>query len=253
VFDASSDPSAAAVPATDPTIEVCERHLRLLAEVAEVAVEAAKSLGRSAVAAAREVEDVLGKDTWHSETARARALAGSKDAADAFAKASRALRLTLALEKATAETLRDLRAGVLPERKAVAAPAAESRKSAAAPAAGAASVDLLQEKVRDAVTDAIVAACEARAAHELAEDLNERLTECDRFGPLLRRPLREVVEQICADIGMGPEWIRLMDDDPAPFTPRPPPEWTITRSPDTPGLLCVRRQPKPPPNHPRLE
>src|SRR5215469_6383865 len=122
MFDATCDPAAETSPPADPTIEVCERHLRLLAEVGEIAMEVTRALGRSAVIAGKEVEEVLATDAWHPETARARALAGSKDAADAFAKVTRALRLTFALEKTTAELLRDLRAGVLPERKATSAP-----------------------------------------------------------------------------------------------------------------------------------
>jgi hypothetical protein len=61
-----------------------------------------------------------------------------------------------------------------------------------------------------------------------------------------------VVERICVDIGMAPEWIRLMDNDPAPFVPRPPPEWIIKGPPEVPELICVRQTP-PPPDPRRLE
>ena len=249
MFNASPDPAAeGSLPAADPTIEVCERHLRMLAEVGEIAMEVTRALGASAKAAAREVEVILSGEKWDPETARARALAGSKDAADAFQKVARALRLTLALEKATAEALRDLRAGIVPERRAPAAAKVEAPRDALA--APATRHDSLREKLRDVVTDAIMAACENSPARELSDDVNERLTESDHFGPLLRKPLREVVEGICADIGMAPEWIRLMDNDPRPFSPRPPPEWTIIGPPDVAELICVRVTPSPPPTTP---
>jgi hypothetical protein len=167
MFDATPDPAPGASQPADPTIEVCERHLRLLAEVGEIAMEVTRALGRSAVTAGKEVEEVLATDAWHPETARARALAGSKDAADAFAKVTRALRLTFALEKMTAEQLRDLRSGVLPERKATASAPVDARKPRQAPTSSAAHLDPLREKVRDVVTDAIMAACDISPAQEL--------------------------------------------------------------------------------------
>ena len=76
----------------------------------------------------------------------------------------------------------------------------------------------------------------------MAEDLDERLAEFDRFGPLLRRPLRDVVEQICADIRMGPDWIGLFDDEPgcvrrpdAPLRSRSPVLEVVSGPPRTRG------------------
>ena len=255
MFDAAADPAAEAAPPVDPTIAVCERHLRLLAEVGEIAMEVTRALGASATAAAREVEVILSGEKWDPETARARALAGSKDAADAFQKVTRALRLTLALEKATAETLRDLRAGVLPERK-TATPAARSQAPGGGAIPAASPRDALRETLRDLVTDAIAAA-DITPARELSHDLNERLTEADRFGPLLKRPLREVVEHICAEIRLAHDELALFGDELEPPPRPPPPEWMITGPPHAPELMCVRREippPTPPPvSGPRRE
>ena len=100
--------------ASDPMIEMAERHQRVLREVAEIAMEVTRGFGSSAIAAAHAAEVILADEIWQPETGRARALAGSKDAAEAFHKVTRALRLTLALERATVEALRDLRNGVAP-------------------------------------------------------------------------------------------------------------------------------------------
>ena len=47
---------------------------------------------------------------------------------------------------------------------------------------------------------------------DLVHDLRERLFETDRFGPLLKRPLLEVVGLICADIAVVPDWSRWSGD-----------------------------------------
>ncbi len=70
----------------------------------------------AAVAASAAVETILADEFWQPETGRARALAGARDAADAFQKVSRSLRLTLRLELETAEAVRDLRAGIVTRR-----------------------------------------------------------------------------------------------------------------------------------------
>jgi hypothetical protein len=253
MFDVAPDPVAEASPPVDPTIEVCERHLRLLAEVGEMAMEVTRAYSASAKAAARKVAEVLGDKVWQPETGMARALAGSRDAAEAFHKVTRALRLTFALEKATAEALRDLRAGVVAQRQATAAPSA-AREAGRAPAQPCASPHTPRDAGDPATEDTTAAAGDITPAREFRDDLAERLTESDRFGPLLRRPLREVVEQVCADIGAAPAWIGQFDDDRQPQPPptRPPPEWMIAGQPNSSERVCVRRE-TPQPATPRLE
>jgi hypothetical protein len=52
----------------------------------------------------------------------------------------------------------------------------------------------------------------------LAEALDERLDEDDAYMDLEDRPLREVVEQLCADLCIEPDWDRWTGDG---WTPRP--------------------------------
>jgi hypothetical protein len=180
MFDATPDDAPQPQTPPDPTIEVAERHLRLLAEVADLAMVAARASSALVVATAQAAAKIVAeKDgAWACEADKAYAVRASREAADAFTRITRALRLTLTLETATAERLRDLRAGVAPAR-------ANRAKDRAAQSG----VSL------DPVLD-------------LAHDLRERLTETDRFGPLLRRPLGEAVALICADIGVTPDWNR---------------------------------------------
>jgi hypothetical protein len=172
--------------------------------VAELAMEAARAGGALVVATAEAAAKLVAeKDgAWACESDKAYAVRGSREAADAFTRITRALRLTMALETATAERLRDLRAGVIHARQ---------DRASGGPTRPA-MLDPFREKVRERVADAIAEAAaddgDVDPALDLAHDLRERLTETDRFGPLLNRPLVEVVGLICADIGVTPDWSR---------------------------------------------
>ena len=65
----------------NPTLTICERQLELLGELAEMTIVVARSYAHAAVAAAAAVEAVVADEYYQSETERARALAGAKDAA----------------------------------------------------------------------------------------------------------------------------------------------------------------------------
>ena len=114
-------------PLADPTLAVAERQLALLGELAQIAMAAARAFGESAVAAAEAEKMILAEDCFVPEVGRARAC-GAKDAADSLQKVSRAVRLTMKLEMAVAEIVRDLRAGIVPVRRDGAALAGDSRR-----------------------------------------------------------------------------------------------------------------------------
>ena len=235
MFDAAADEASEPRTPPDPAIEIAERHLRLLAEVAELAMVAARAGSALVVAAAQAAAKIVAeKDgAWACEADKACAVRASREAADAFTRITRALRLTLALETATVERLRDLRAGTVS--------ACEDRAASGVAQLGAALV-LSREKVRERVADAIAEAAadggDIDAALDLAHDLRERLTESDRFGPLLKRPLIEVVGLICADIGVTPDWSRWSGEGRTPPRPTTP---TVRRS------LCEACSSEPPP------
>jgi len=120
------------------------------------------------------------------------------DAAGDFAKISRALRLTLDLEARFDEALRDLQSGkaaALGKRREASAlrdaKAEEDRRSAR------------RTQVETQVTIAIERESESEEAEEeLLEALDERLEWDNAYCDLTDRPLREVVGQLCADIGL---------------------------------------------------
>jgi hypothetical protein len=172
---------------------------------------------------------------------------GHRDAADAFHSVTRALRLTMALETATAERLRDLRAGVgagadrgppsgaLPKdgetpasSEAALAEAKDGQPSDVDPSMG-----VYRDTVRELVSEAIAAeVADEILANEMLGQVRERLSERDLFGPLMYRPLREVVARICDDIGLAPDWSRWEGDGwTVEYTPPRGPEWPLPWKP----------------------
>ncbi len=179
----------------DPIIALAQRQLAMLGDLAVMAMAVSRHYAAAAAAAAHAVEAILADEFWQPETGRARALAGARDAADGFQKVSRALRLTLRLEMTTAETLRDLRAGVAPAGAAavhpwtevLATPSAPERRSGARPAAGPSPRQETPDRER---TDYDV----------------ERLVEFDRPDRLPRGAFGETVDEFSGDIGVSADW-----------------------------------------------
>ena len=197
---------------TEPSLSVAERQLTMLGEMAHMGMVVTRAYAHAAVAASHAVEVILADDYWQPETGRARALAGAKDAADAFQKTSRSLRLTLVLEAATADTVRDLRAGIIPERKVAAiANACPASLADGAPAPGVERPDSENEPCEPHID---------RHGREI-----ERLVEFDRPDRPHPAGFRPTVNALYADIGACVDWetetlvMPILDD--APLKARP--------------------------------
>ena len=176
-------------PESDPTLAVAARQLVLLGELVEIAMEATRAFGASAVAAAQAEKTILGEEWFTPEVGRARAC-GAKDAADSLQKVTRAVRLTMKLQMAVAEIVRDIRAGVVTHSHA--GDRAETpcffNRSASVPA-GSSSPD--------------------RDSDWSRSDTNtERLLEFERPETLPHAPFRETVDALCTDVGATVDWTR---------------------------------------------
>ena len=101
------------VLALDPTLQLAQRQLLLLDELAEMAMATARAFTASAIAAAGAEERILANEYFSPEVGRARAC-GARAAAESFQKVARAVRLTLTLQMNLAEIVRDIRAGRVP-------------------------------------------------------------------------------------------------------------------------------------------
>ena len=204
------------VDPADPTLEVAERQLAMLGEVARMAMAVTRGCAAAALAASHAVEVILADEFYQPETGRARALAGAKDAADSFQKVSRALRLTLTLEKTVAEWVRDLRAGVVP--------AAPPKDTGETPA--------VQGGLQDLRRAAGSCPYDRESDRAGAERNTERLVDIERPDILPRAPFRETVDRIGADLGVAVDrstWsVGRAEVEYQALQPKPP-GWSETR------------------------
>ncbi len=190
-------PQSTPTPETDPTLAVAERQLVLLGELAEIVMVAARAFGSSAVAAAEAEKMVLVEEHFVPEVGRARAC-GAKDAAESLQKVARAARLTMKLQMAVAEMVRDIRAGVVTHSQA-GAPAGTPR---------------LSNPCADGVADS--RSTDRDTDWTRAETNTERLVEFERPETLPLASFRETVDTICADFGATVDWTGWKIEVPTP-------------------------------------
>lgn len=201
------DPSAAA-PAVDDAGRLAaavargERRLRVLEEISEIGMRLMRKL-----------EDPPAKD------------APRPDPAPEFAKLSRAVRLTIDLERRVEEDLRAILAGEVTAQK--------RRQTPEQPSIDA-DEDARQEarhRVGDQLELAIGRAMETESEYfERSAAMDERLQDDEAYDDVRGQPLREVVEQLCKDIGLDPDWSDWTDEG----WPEPPAGGPKARSPWSP-------------------
>ena len=182
---ADADTDTAAMAETVRDLERGERHLRMLAELSEIAMSLARSLGE--LAQARIEKEKNGED----------APARSEDAAAAVDKMAQTVRRTLALEARLAAGVKARRESLITER-------AERRAASAA-----AHETAVGEAIIEGLHDAYAATCPDAEYNELADrlldDAQEYLGDADEMRGWLDRPIGETVSRLCAAMGLDPE------------------------------------------------
>ena len=200
-------------PAT-PEIAQSERRLAMLRRLAELGMQIAEGLARRAVSAADDAEP-------------------KHDPAESFARASRAVRLTLALEARFEQELAALIAGDKAAEASRADPLPEPPRDPSRKPNPLDRASAHRNRVRDNVWDVMNhEITDIFRAQETLDDLHERLTEGDRYDSLLYRPLRESVEAICNDLGISPDWSRWTEDGFSPETRTTRRHWPSFWAPD---------------------
>jgi hypothetical protein len=185
LFPPTTPPAARAAQAH----ALIDRQLAMLTRLAEIGMEIAEAAGRRACALAEGGE------------AAPSLVAQGPDPGLAYARAARAVRLTIALQSRLAK---DLAALDEAQARANGAEAARRRDRAHA------HVEQAAEDQRDDTDE--VEALSSRAW--------ERLTDLDD-DDLLLRPIGEVVARICEDLGLSPAFVASAFPD-APSAPRVP-------------------------------
>ena len=181
--DADTDTAAMAETARD--VERGERHLAMLAELAEIGMGLARSLGE------------LAQARIEREKKADEPPARSEDAAAAFDKMAQTVRRTLALEASLA-------AGVKARRETLITERAERRT-----ASRAAHVTAVGDAIVEGLHDAYAATCPDAEYNDLADrlldDAYEYLGDADEMRGYLDRPIGETVVRLCAAMGLDPD------------------------------------------------
>jgi hypothetical protein len=261
--DEDGDPAA-----PDARVARAEERLAFLRELAELGM----ALTRDLVGRTLEAPDAPEPATAAAADADApkpapRAIPGPRhDPADSFARLSRAVRLSLALEAKAEEELADILAGGKDRA------AAGAKTATAAPANDEDFVFRVvprdypsahRNRIRDNVFEAINREItEVIPAHEALDALYERLFEGERYDAFVHRPLKEAVQGICEDLGLSPDWSRWTDEG---FPPRAEGErgylWQMVWAPDWDQYEAIQERRRgtsagagpPAPGGPRLE
>ena len=176
-------------------IRRAERRLHMLERASEITMDVMESLRRQVLAA--ETPRTAGP-----ADAPAPASPAVPEPAAALAKLSRSLRLTLDLEARFDEALRALRAG-----EAEAQVARREKRKQDADQVVIQRRDDAKERVMGQVSVAIAREVESEAEEcERLAALMERLDDDWAYDEVEDRPLREVVKQLCTDLGLTPDW-----------------------------------------------
>ena len=212
---ADADVDTAAMAETTGTIERGERHLRMLAELGEIGMRLARSLGQ--LVDARVERELKG------EVAPGR----SEDAAAAFDKMAQTVRRTAALEAQLAEGVKVRREGLITQRAERRATLDAAHKSAKSEA--------ILYGLHDAYAASTPDAEYQEQVERLMEDVQEYLGDPDEMRGYLDRPVGETVARLCAALGVDPDTCTL--DDGA---------WTVLCPPSVLEQLAANRAGKSP-------
>jgi len=192
-------PTSPALPQPCPADEAdwarayAMRQLEMLGELAEIGLDVARAIERQA----------SGRTDAQDGDAPTTPAVFQGDPALAYARVSRAVRLTLMLQ---ARLIEDLKAADKAGAEAGAEAAAETARLEPA----------YRKKVRvEAIVERLIEAehpDDEETLDTLMADAGERLDDEDLYGDLLERPVSEIVARLCKDLGLAPDWAELAEE-----------------------------------------
>ncbi len=156
------------------------RQIEMLGEMAEAGFDMVMAMRRLAVATMEEAAPAIDVEALGL----------------AFARVSRAVRMTLALQAKAIEDIRAFDRGDAPKAKPAPSPA-----------------DVRRQRVKGVVDRAILAEHGAGREFEQMSRFAERLLEDeDLCDDILSRPMSELVDMICRDLGLKPDWTLFAEE-----------------------------------------
>jgi hypothetical protein len=245
------DPPPVDLPEVDEAQLMAERirraelRLRAVEELLDVGMDLTRNL-RERVHAGQSAEPTKG---WAPDVP-------PPDYAGAFAKLSRAVRLTLDMHARFDDALSALRSG-----KVAAVKERRERRERVAERAANEKLEKLRDDVADQVRIAIARESETEREHdERIVAMYERLENDAAYDELTDRPFRDIVEQLCKELCLNPDWSDWTDEGwPQPpsvgagarplFSPfhRPSPKPLLKRTVEQPLVARLFELADPPP------
>jgi hypothetical protein len=192
-----------------------EQRLEVLRELTELGMALARDLTRRALAAPE-------------KPAPDAATAPRRDPADAFARLSRAIRLTVALEAKTEDQLSALRAGGAPPSAAKpSVPECDATPWIAPKPFPGDHPCAKRNRIRNAVFDTVDREVmhEFERAQDILETTHDWLAEGKDFDSLVELPLKEAVAAVLRYFDMHPDLSHWTDDGPPPSVRTPRQIW----------------------------
>jgi len=193
---------------TDARVARAEQRLAMLRELAEIGMALTRELARRELEAGPEAA-ADPNSTVPTPTPKP-VSCPRRDPADAFARLSRAIRLTLVLEAKAEDELHAMLDGEADDDEAspFSGPCFDPNPGPPRDYPSA-----YRNKIRDAVFDVLNREIkDFRPAEEILDAPYERLTEGERYDAFVQRPLEEAVAAICDDLGLHPDWSRWTGD-----------------------------------------
>jgi hypothetical protein len=165
------------------------RQLEMLGELAELGLDVARAVERQA--SGRAEPPVVAGPIFRG------------DIALAYARVSRAVRLTLMLQAKLIEDLKAQDAG------------ADQARTDARPAPDGVAAERQRKARIERIVERLAEAeypDDDDAVADLMTEAGERLDDEDLYGDLMHRPLSELVARLCKDLGLEPRWAELAEE-----------------------------------------
>ena len=214
-------------PEADPWVVLGEEWLAQLKEVRELTMAVMRATARDAIEAL---------ETPAAPTATA--ASGRHDPVEKIAKLSRIIRLTITLEAKLVDSLRAYIAGETAKAERVKEEAQKDPYAKLKRGRTARVIELVRDVIDHEIPD-------PQEYDILTDALDERLLFDEAYDDIDHLPLRDIVERLCADLQLKPDWKRWAGDGWKPSPPFARPRCSYFKAPSRKPILAESPDPLP--------
>ena len=230
-------------PEADPWVVLGEEWLAQLKEVRELTMAVMRATARDAIEAletpaAGEANARSQVTSSASDAPTATAASGRHDPVEKIAKLSRIIRLTITLEAKLVDSLRAYIAGETAKAERVKEEAQKDPYAKLKRGRTARVIELVRDVIDHEIPD-------PQEYDILTDALDERLLFDEAYDDIDHLPLRDIVERLCADLQLKPDWKRWAGDGWKPSPPFARPRCSYFKAPSRKPILAESPDPLP--------